>query len=106
MESARWLPAHIVAQRFGVCESALFRYSQRGMLAARWDEASASWLYDVLRARTLFVMRGSWEPAAAPSFGVLGEAHLAGAPPRRRPPASAVEMQPEAAPETRRSRAS
>jgi hypothetical protein len=106
MESARWLPAHIVAQRFGVCEAALFRYSQRGMLAARWDETSASWLYDAFRARTLFVMRGTWEPAAAPSFGVLGEARLAGASPRRRPPATMVESQPEAAPPTRRSRAS
>ena len=106
MESARWLPAHIVAQRFGVCEAALFRYSQRGMLGARWDEASASWLYDAFRARTLFVLRGSWEPAAAPSFGVLGETRLAGASPRRRPPASAADLQPEAAPSTLRSRAS
>jgi hypothetical protein len=106
MESARWLPAHIVAQRFGVCASALFRYSQRGMLAARWDEASASWLYDAFRVRTLFVMRASWETASAQSFGVLGEARLAGAAPRRRPPACSAESAPEAAPETRRARAS
>ena len=44
------MPAHIVAQRFGVCESALFRYSQRGMLAARWDDTSARWLYWPVRA--------------------------------------------------------
>ena len=104
METARWLPAHIVAQRFGVCEAALFRYCQRGMLAARWDDASASWLYDAFRARSLFVMRESYEPAATSSFGLLGEARLAGALPRRRAPASAPEA--DAAPPTRRARAS
>jgi hypothetical protein len=105
MESARWLPAHIVAQRFGVCEAALFRYSQRGMLAARWHEASASWHYDAFRASSLFVMRESWEPAASSSFGVLGEARLAGALPRRRPAAAATGVEVEAPP-SRRARAS
>jgi hypothetical protein len=103
MESARWLPAHIVAQRFGVCEAALFRYSQRGMLAARWDEPSASWHYDAFRASSLFPMRESWDPAAATSFGVLGEARLVGALPRRRPPAASADT---AAPTERRARAS
>ena len=106
MESARWLPAHIVAQHFGVCEAALFRYSQRGMLAARWDEASESWLYDAFRVRSLFVMRATWEPEAASSFGTLGEARLAGALPRRRAPASEPESESEQAPSTQRARAS
>jgi hypothetical protein len=106
MESARWLPAHIVARRYGVCEAALFRYSQRGMLAARWDEASASWHYDAFRASSLFPMRESWDPSASTtSFGVLGEARLAGALPRRRPPAVASGADPEASP-VRRARAS
>lgn len=103
METARWLPAHIVAQRYDVCEAALFRYSQRGMLAARWDEASARWLYDAFRLRNLFVLRGASQPARSDSFGVLGEARLAGAMPKRRAPAS---TEPEVPSPPRRAQAS
>lgn len=84
---ARWLPAAAITENYAVHEGALFRYSQRGMLGARWDEATSSWLYDVMRVRELFLHREAALPPAADSFGTLGEARLAGAGITRRPDA-------------------
>jgi hypothetical protein len=77
---ARWLPAAAITESYAVHEAALFRYSQRGMLAARWDDAAKSWLYDVMRVRELFVHRDArvTQPTG-PTLGTLGETRLAGA---------------------------
>lgn len=82
---ARWLPAADIAQSYAVHAAALFRYSQRGMLAARWDEATQGWLYDVMRVRELFVHRDARMAPAEHSLGTLGETRLAGAGITRRP---------------------
>jgi hypothetical protein len=77
---ARWLPADAITQSYAVHAAALFRYSQRGMLGARWDEPTKSWLYDVMRVRELFVHRDArMAPPAEQTLGTLGEARLAGA---------------------------
>lgn len=77
---ARWLPADAITQSYAVHAAALFRYSQRGMLGARWDEPTKSWLFDVMRVRELFVHRDARvAPPAEPTLGTLGEARLAGA---------------------------
>lgn len=77
---ARWLPATTISQSYAVHEAALFRYSQRGMLGARWDAASAAWLYDMLRVRELFVHRDARVPLPPEGqLGTLGETRLAGA---------------------------
>jgi hypothetical protein len=77
---ARWLPAAAITQSYAVHEAALFRYSQRGMLGARWDDATQSWLYDVMRVRELFVHREArMAPPSEQTLGTLGEARLAGA---------------------------
>jgi hypothetical protein len=82
---ARWLPADAITQSYAVHAAALFRYSQRGMLGARWDEPTKSWLYDVMRVRELFVHRDARvAPPSAPTLGTLGEARLAGAGTTRR----------------------
>jgi hypothetical protein len=79
MDAVRWLPASDIAQSYAVQATALFRYSQRGMLAARWDAVSESWLYDVFRVRELFPHRATALPAApAGHLGTLGEARLGG----------------------------
>lgn len=82
---ARWLPADAITQSYAVHEAALFRYSQRGMLGARWDEATSSWLYDVKRVRELFLHRDAPMAPPADSLGTLGDARLAGAGIARRP---------------------
>jgi hypothetical protein len=83
---ARWLPADAITQSYAVHAAALFRYSQRGMLGARWDEPTKSWLFDVMRVRELFVHRESRvAPPAEQTLGTLGEARLAGAGITRRP---------------------
>lgn len=76
---ARWLPAAAITESYAVHEAALFRYSQRGMLGARWDAAAKSWLYDVMRVRELFVHRDTrvMQPSG-PTLGTLGETRLAG----------------------------
>lgn len=85
MDAARWLPATVISQNYAVREAALFRYSQRGMLGARWDAGRGDWLYDVFRVRELFVHRDTALPAAPAShLGILGEARLAGQGPVRR----------------------
>lgn len=85
MDAVRWLPASDIAQSYAVHAAALFRYSQRGMLAARWDAATESWLYDVFRVRELFLHRATAVPAApAGHLGTLGEARLGGLPRGRR----------------------
>jgi hypothetical protein len=85
---ARWLPAAAITQSYAVHEAALFRYSQRGMLGARWDEVTKAWLYDVMRVRELFVHRDARMPAAPEhALGTLGETRLAGAGLTRRPDA-------------------
>lgn len=90
---ARWLPASVISQSFAVHEAALFRYSQRGMLAARWDGRSATWLYDVLRVRDLFLHRDTPLPAVPQhDLGTLGEARLVAPLSRRR--AAARERSP------------
>ncbi len=77
---ARWLPAAVISESYAVHAAALFRYSQRGMLGARWDEATNSWLYDVMRVRELFVHRDARvAPPAERTLGTLGETRLAGA---------------------------
>jgi hypothetical protein len=77
---ARWLPADAITESYAVHAAALFRYSQRGMLGARWDEPTKSWLYDVMRVRELFVHRDARvAPPAEPMLGILGETRLAGA---------------------------
>jgi len=77
---ARWLPAPAITESYAVHAAALFRYSQRGMLGARWDDATQSWLYDVMRVRELFVHRDArLAPPAEQTLGTLGEARLAGA---------------------------
>jgi hypothetical protein len=74
-----------------VHEGALFRYSQRGMLGARWDEVAKTWLYDVQRVRQLFVHRDARLPAPPDGdLGRLGETRLAGAASGRRPDARAA----------------
>jgi len=76
---ARWLPADAITQSYAVHAAALFRYSQRGMLGARWDEPTQSWLYDVMRVRELFVHRDARvAPPAEQTLGTLGETRLAG----------------------------
>jgi hypothetical protein len=85
MDAAHWMPASAIAQSFVVHEAALFRYSRRGMLGARWDEATASWLYDVARVRKLFLHRDAVVPELPNGqWGRLGEARLAGTPKTRR----------------------
>lgn len=84
---ARWLPAAAITESYAVHEAALFRYSQRGMLAARWDDATKAWLYDVMRVRDLFVHRDARVAPAGPTLGTLGETRLAGAGLARRPDA-------------------
>jgi hypothetical protein len=84
MDAAHWMPASAIAQSFAVHEAALFRYSRRGMLGARWDDATGSWLYDVARVRKLFLHRDAVVPDA--HWGKLGEACLAGTPKTRRVP--------------------
>jgi hypothetical protein len=77
---ARWLPAATITESYAVHAAALFRYSQRGMLGARWDEATNSWLFDVMRVRELFVHRDARvAPPAEQRLGILGETRLAGA---------------------------
>ncbi|HTV17768.1 MAG TPA: hypothetical protein VMG12_03830 [Polyangiaceae bacterium] len=76
---ARWLPAATITESYAVHEAALFRYSQRGMLGARWDDVTQSWLYDVMRVRELFVHRDTRVAPAGPTLGTLGETRLAGA---------------------------
>jgi hypothetical protein len=83
---ARWLPADAITQSYAVHAAALFRYSQRGMLGARWDEPTKCWLFDVMRVRELFVHREARvAPPAEQTLGTLGEARLAGAGITRRP---------------------
>lgn len=83
---ARWQPAAAIAEQFAVHEAALFRYSQRGMLAARWDETLAIWTYDVTRIAELFLHRDQAPPQVpSGSFGVLGKIQLGGGS-RRKPP--------------------
>lgn len=95
MPATRWLPASVIGQSFAVHEGALFRYSQRGMLGARWDEAARTWLYDVQRVRQLFVHRDARLPGPPEGdFGKLGEARLVGAVSARRPDAR-VPRQPQ-----------
>ena len=84
---ARWLPADAITQSYAVHEAALFRYSQRGMLGARWDEVTSSWLYDVKRVRELFLHRDAPMAPPADSLGTLGDTRLAGAGIARRPDA-------------------
>jgi len=84
---ARWLSADAITQSYAVHEAALFRYSQRGMLGARWDEATSSWLYDVKRVRELFLHRDAPMAPPADSLGTLGDTRLAGAGIARRPDA-------------------
>ena len=85
---ARWLPADAITHSYAVHAAALVRYSQRGMLGARWDEATKSWLYDVMRVRELFVHRDARvAPPAEQKLGTLGETRLAGAGITRRPDA-------------------
>jgi hypothetical protein len=84
----RWLPADAITQSYAVHAAALFRYSQRGMLGARWDELTKSWLFDVMRVRELFVHRDARvAPPAGQTLGTLGEARLAGTGITRRPDA-------------------
>lgn len=85
---ARWLPADAITHSYAVHAAALFRYSQRGMLGARWDEATKSWLFDVMRVRELFVHRDARvAPPAEQTLGTLGEARLAACGITRRPDA-------------------
>jgi hypothetical protein len=82
---ARWLPAAAITQSYAVHEGALFRYSQRGMLGARWDAPTQSWLYDVMRVRELFVHRDARVPLPPEqTLGTLGETRLASAGTTRR----------------------
>lgn len=88
MLAARWLPASTISQSYAVHEAALFRYSQRGMLAARWDGDRATWLYDITRVRELFLHREAALPVPpAHDLGRIGETHLAGGTSTRRPAA-------------------
>ncbi|MGC4067280.1 MAG: hypothetical protein QM784_22085 [Polyangiaceae bacterium] len=83
-----WMPAHLVAEHYAVSEATLLRYGQRGMIGARWDEASESWSYDARRIRDLFLLRAEASKAASAgeSFGILGESRLAGGQSLRKPP--------------------
>lgn len=88
MDAVRWVPASDIIQSYAVHATALFRYSQRGMLGARWDAVSASWLYDVFRVRELFLHRGTTLPELPVGhLGTLGEARLGGPARVRRPDA-------------------
>lgn len=88
MDAVRWLPASEIIQSYAVHATALFRYSQRGMLAARWDAATERWLYDVFRVRELFLHRSTTLPALPTGqLGTLGEVRLGGLPRARRPDA-------------------
>jgi len=79
MDAARWLPASDIIQSYAVHATALFRYSQRGMLGARWDDATECWLYDVFKVRELFLHRAAAMPAPPPGhLGALGEVRLGG----------------------------
>jgi hypothetical protein len=84
-----WMPAHLVAERYAVSEATLLRYGKRGMIGACWDESSSSWCYDALRVRELFLLRvDAAQAVPSESFGILGEARLAGGQTSRRPPVS------------------
>jgi hypothetical protein len=92
MNLDRWIPAHVAAQRYAVSEAILFRYCQRGMIGARWDEPSRSWSYDVCRLRELFLVRGEAAKARSDeSFGILGQTRLAAFRGQRRPPVTRAE---------------
>jgi len=88
MKSRDWIPARSAAEMCAVSASVLFRYAQRGMIGARWDEPTNGWAYDARRMRALFLPKAEvprW--LACQNLGVLGESRLGtGAEQRRKPP--------------------